>query len=185
MKEIGSRSFYACKKLSSVIIPKACQKIPDNAFYGCENLTEIIIPDSITTIGMRAFANTVLTSVTLPKNLTKINDLSFFDCKALTSMIVSSEITSLELTAFYWADNLKTVYYTGTEEEWSEVEWTREDITSLYGFIELAYKVSKAEINAWLDEFKENLTVYYYSEVEPVGAGNFWHYDKDGKPVEW
>ena len=40
------------------------------------------------------------------------------------------------------------------------------------------------EIDDFNDPFLES-DVYFYSESEPLERGNFWHYNKDGKPVIW
>ena len=29
------------------------------------------------------------------------------------------------------------------------------------------------------------VSVYFYSEEEPTGYGDFWHYDEDGNPLPW
>lgn len=54
---------------------------------------------------------------------------------------------------------LEFVYFEGTEEEWDSLEF--QDL-----------KLNSA-------------TKYFYSEVEPEGDGNFWHYGENGEVVEW
>ena len=48
-------TFWGCKSLKNVIIPKSVTIIGDSAFYRCESLTNITIPDSVTQIGYAAF----------------------------------------------------------------------------------------------------------------------------------
>ena len=35
-----------------------------------------------------------------------------------------------------------------------------------------------------LDNDLINTIIYYYSEIEPITLGNYWHY-VDGEPVVW
>lgn len=37
----------------------------------------------------------------------------------------------------------------------------------------------------WIDLTEYIISVYYYSEAEPVSEGNYWHYDDDGNPAVW
>ncbi len=186
LKQLGQRAFYNCRNLSSLItIPSACQEIQSNTFYGCKNLTKIVLSDNITTIENYAFSGTGLTSAKLPKNLEELGYLAFYECSDLQSVTVSCEVKSLELSAFYGAEMLNTVYYTGTQTEWSKIEWTNKEIDSVYDWLtNILHIATRTEIDVWLDEFLENLTVYFYSEVKPTGVGNFWHYE-NGVPVAW
>ena len=51
---ISDYTFYGCRKLSSITIPKSVQYIGGHAFEWC-NLPSITIPEAVTTIGYNAF----------------------------------------------------------------------------------------------------------------------------------
>lgn len=51
---IGTRAFYNCKSLTSVVLPDSITDIGDGAFGYCEKL-EITIPHSVKSIGKDAF----------------------------------------------------------------------------------------------------------------------------------
>ena len=84
-------------------------------------------------------------------------------------MRAKNEDTKIRIYAFYNCGRLKTVLYKGTAEQWKEIS-----IGSNNGYLTSADR-------------------YYYSETEPAlssdgtaYAGNYWHYDTDGKtPVIW
>ena len=57
-----------------------------------------------------------------------------------------------------WCDNMTSVYYKGTAEEWT--------------------KISIGSSNYELTD----ATRYYYSEEQPTAKGNYWHY-VDSKPT--
>ena len=89
---IGTRAFYNCVELSSIILPEGVTSIGDYAFDLCENLTSATIPEGLTSIGIEAFNECWrLPSVIIPSSLTSIGRYAFCGCNALTS--VTSYIT--------------------------------------------------------------------------------------------
>ena len=181
-----TNGIFGTKNLSEVKIADGTTEIFDGFFRSCSGLKEINIPESVTKIGKMAFRYSGLVSVQIPKNLTVLGEGAFWDCADLESIVLPREITELDITAFYGNDKFKKIFYTGTQTEWNNVVLNRNNIEILYNYYTtVPYYHTQAEIDAWLDEFEQSIKVYCYSEVEPIGAGNFWHYDKDGKPVEW
>ena len=136
---IGEYAFFFLDSLRSVEIPNRVTSIGDYAFSGCRGLTDIEIPDSVTSIGDSAFSGcSGLTSIKLSLGLTSIGDCACLGCNDLT------------------------IYYSGTEEEWSAISIS---------------DVGNGNLTA--------ATIYYYSEEQPTGTGNYWHYDGAGNPVPW
>ena len=119
---IGDSAFSNYKSLTSITIPDSVTSIANYAFYGCSSLTSIIIPDSVTSIGDFAFINCKkLTSIMIPDSVTSIANYAFYGCSSLTSIIIPDSVTSIANYAFYECSSLETVYFTGTEEEWSKI----------------------------------------------------------------
>lgn len=85
--------------LSSVDLPDSIQTIGHAAFHGCTSLHKITLPEGLTTVGNAAFAMAGLTEVTLPKSLKEVGVSAF-----------ASSPTAI-----------KTVTYTGTEEDWDKL----------------------------------------------------------------
>jgi len=158
---IGSFAFLGCSELTSITIPNSVTSIGSSAFHGCFELTSITIPDSVTSIGGSAFYwCTKLTSVTIPSSVTSIGASAFYNCSGLTNIVLSEGVTSIGGSAFYYCSELKTVYFTGTEEQWNQV--------------------TIGSSNSYLTD----ATRYYYSEDPPTDEGNYWHY-VDGVPTVW
>ena len=87
--------------------------IEDRAFYDFDstiNLTSVSIPNSVTSIGMSAFANChFLESVTIPNSVTSIGSWAFSDCHSLTTVTIPHSITEISSEMFYGCYNLMSV----------------------------------------------------------------------------
>ena len=95
----------------------------------------------------------------LPEGVTEIGSFFFYECANLEQIILPSSVTQIYDYAFDKCDNLKTVYYTGTREQWNiTVDFPNEPFS--------------------------NATICYYSEATPSTQGNYWRY-VDGVPQIW
>lgn len=140
---IGSDSFNGCMALKSIEIPDSVTTIERAAFHGCSSLTDVYIPDSVTEIGNQTFTKcsnlksivlsagitsiaeqvfrecTALTSIEIPDGVSEIKSSAFMKCEVLESITIPVSVTSIETGAFVSCNKLKTVYYSGTKEQWS------------------------------------------------------------------
>ena len=147
--------------VTDLVIPDGVTSIDKNTFRGCTSLKSVIIPDSVTSIGESAFYNcTELKSVIIGNGVTSIGNSAFYNCTGLTSITIPDSVTSIGISAFSGCTELKTVYYTGTVEDWAKIN-----------------------IDSYNDKLI-NATQYYYSETEPAGEGTYWHY-VDGVLAVW
>lgn len=105
---IESVTFRYCKKLSKIEIPESVTRIGSEAFYGCKTIEEILVPNSV---------------VTIEKN-------SFAYCSNLQNITLPSDLTTIAQDAFYKCENLQTVRYCGTNEMWSVLQLTEENINN-------------------------------------------------------
>ena len=120
--------------LTSIIIPNSVTSICDWAFEGCSSLTSVVIPDSVTSISDYTFYYCdSLTSVTIGNSVTSIGYDAFYGCSSLTSVAIGNSVTSIGDYAFYECSSLTDVYYTGSAEEWAEIEigYSNENLTNV------------------------------------------------------
>ena len=79
-------------------------------FYKCNQLVSAFIPDSVTFIGINAFAYcTGLTNVTIPDSVTSIDNAAFSSCSSLKSVTIGNSVTSIGVNAFSWCSSLTSV----------------------------------------------------------------------------
>ena len=104
-----------------------------DAFFGCSSLTSVTIPEGVLSIGDYAFSGcSSLTSVTIPESVTSIENYAFYNCSNLTKVTIPESVTSIGEYAFLSCSSLKDVYYTGTIEEWCDIDFDYGSSNPLY-----------------------------------------------------
>lgn len=164
---LGDFVFGGCRSLTSITISSGITTIGEQVFENCDKLEEIIIPDNVTSIGDFTFVDCdSLQYVEIGDGVETIHSGAFDKCKNLTTVLLGEKVQTIYNNAFEYCDKLDTIYYKG-----SEGEWENEDFNTL-------------DSPNYNEQFSKT-TVYFYSEDMPYETGNYWHYDKDGKPVKW
>ena len=136
---IGKYAFEGCTSLTSITIPDSVTSIGRWAFHRCSSLTSITLPfvgatkdgTSNTHFGYIFGAYTILYNddyvpsslkTVIITGVTSIGNDAFYNCSSLTSIEIPDSVTSIGDYAFRNCSRLKTVYYTGTESEWSKID---------------------------------------------------------------
>lgn len=123
----------------TLTLPSNLESIGDSVFRNCENLTgDLIIPDSVRTIGSFAFCECpgFDGELTLGSGLTQIGDAAFSLTNFTGDLVIASGLTTLnasfnstsftsiylptglkEITGQLYLNELRHVYYPGTQEE--------------------------------------------------------------------
>ena len=118
---IAEEAFYNCRSLTGVTIPNSVTTIGVDAFAYCVSLTGVTIPNSVTAIGVGAFSYSGLTYATIPSSVTAISGFVFAYCSELTNVAIPASVTSIADAAFFLCDSLAGVYYSGSEDQWSQI----------------------------------------------------------------
>lgn len=120
LSSIGAAKFQNCTALSAIVLPEGIDSIKESAFDECTSLASVTIPDTVNEIGPFAFRNcSALKSIEIPDGVSEIKSSAFMSCEVLESITIPASLTSIETGAFVSCNKLKTVYYSGTKEQWS------------------------------------------------------------------
>ena len=162
-------AFMGCSSLTSVSLPSTLSSVSGLAFIDCTALSEFtvskdnktfkVLDGSLVNNEGKLISGAAKSKVTVSGSVTKIG-VGAFSGKNIVSIVLPTSITFVDQLAFANCQRLASVFYLGTESEYSGIEI--------------------GDINAPL----EKATVYFYSESEPTTNGNFWHY-VDGKATVW
>ena len=117
-------AFKDCSEFTGeLIIPDSVTSIGEAAFEDCSGfIGRLIIPDSVLSIGSHAFSGcSNLTEVKLGSKLTIIERNTFSSCDKLVSIILPVTVRSIGMQAFDGCEMLTTVNYTGTQEQWLQI----------------------------------------------------------------
>jgi hypothetical protein len=111
-----SGTFWACDKLTNVVMGTNITSIPDGLFEHCTSLNNIVIPKSVTSIGIFAFLGCAsLTTVTIPFGVTNIGNQAFSYCPQLIAIyFLGNAPTNIGMDPF----DFVTLYYLPGTSGW-------------------------------------------------------------------
>lgn len=119
-------TYYIPETLKRVVVNS--DQIPDGSFCNCSNLESITIPNTVVKIGDFAFFHcSKLKNITIPDSVKSIGNGAFEGCNAFKSITIPKQVTSIGGSAFYECNNLKKVIYTGTIDQWVQIDFYEEN----------------------------------------------------------
>ncbi len=92
---IPEGAFYGFNGLEKVTFASPIEKVEQRAFYNCKSLKDFPFTESLTEIGVEAFANTGFTEITIPSSVKDVGAGAFADCKKLKTVKVPTTVESL------------------------------------------------------------------------------------------
>ena len=107
-------------KEGDYIIPDSVTSIGVSAFACCRSLTSISIPNGVKSIGWYAFDScSSLTSIILPNSVTSIGDAAFEDCYFIDTIIIPEGVEYLSESMFDGCDSLHSIMVSDKNQKYS------------------------------------------------------------------
>lgn len=127
LKRIDEYAFDSCYQLCTVKLPTTVTYIGDYAFRDDANMRDFAFPknSNLKNIGKYAFYwNQHTETLVIPEGVETIGEGAFQAWNSLRELTIPASMKSIGTDAFNvddpdQADVLKTIYYTGTEDEWN------------------------------------------------------------------
>ena len=182
---------------SHIIIPsmyndKPVKSIAKDAFSKA-TIQSITIPNSVTIIGISAFANcSKLESVVIPNSVITIEKSAFYSCDTLSSVVIGRGVTTIGTNAFAYCDNLANLIIGNNVMTIGDLAFEHcisltsviipQSVTSIgvQAFINCnnltIYCEATSQPSGWESNWNASKRpVYWYSEMQPTTSGNYWH----------
>ena len=135
-REIKYGAFMNCTSLESVRLPDdSMDAIATNAFRGCEKLGSVTLPKYVGTIGMFAFAKTLIKTINV-RSSHIIYDGAFADCPKLETVYIKTSEFAETLYYGLFADSpsLKEIHFDiDTPEVTSDIFYGMTASPTIYG----------------------------------------------------
>lgn len=114
---LGKHSFFNCKNLEKIVVPKSVIRFENNPFSGCDKLkvenhssyyifkNGIIYNKFMTTI-IGCLNQTVLNEYVVPETVTLISRNSFWNCKGIKKIVITKNVNRIGYNPFAGCENL-------------------------------------------------------------------------------
>ncbi len=157
-------AFQDCDGITEVHLPDSVTYIGINAFAYCGNLTTVTMGDNVTTIGSSAFTGcTSLSEIDIPDGITTIEDHTFDGCESLTNIVIPDGVAVIRDAAFARCSALNSIEIPGSVSIIGDYAFT--DCTSLtnvvlpYGVTEIGQEAFKKCTSLKSISLPESLTI--------------------------
>lgn len=86
-----------------------------------DNVTDVILKEDTIAVASHAFYNSNIETFTAPEGFTTVNKYAFRKCTKLTTINIPKSVKYIYNYAYYSSDNLSTVNYAGSAEDWEKI----------------------------------------------------------------
>lgn len=181
IENIGKYAFKDCIAIKEIEVPNNVKTIGIGAFEGCTSLESITLPfiggtKTENTIFAYIFGRTSqwgendipssVKTIVITEGIEEITDYAFNGLSYVENIVVPLTVTKIKEDVFHKCYNLKSVYFSGSQEQWDSIEIAETNSTSYATGL-------------------KNATIYYYSPSNPNQDGNYWYYDENNNIKYW
>jgi hypothetical protein len=127
LERIEAYAFNGCSALEKFEMPNTVEYIGENAFMDCTSLKSIKLSDKLGKIAPAAFCRcNSFRNIYVPNGVEIIGNSAFSGCLSLCEISIPSSVKQLQDGVFYESGALVRINYSGTVEEWNNVEKGKE-----------------------------------------------------------
>lgn len=110
---VGTRAFYGCESLETVVMGGGVRDIRDEAFRYCINLDDVDL-DGVRTIGFETFRDCrSFKTIDIPDSVTCLGGGAFYICRSATSLELGDSVDAVPERAFGYCSSLESVELMG------------------------------------------------------------------------
>ena len=133
---IKQGAFNNCSGLIAVKLPPSLRKIESSAFSSTTNLSRVYVTDLESWFKIEFgdrnsnplnyaknlyIQEQLCNKIIIPNAITEINNYAYAGFDSLTELVIHNNVTKIGNQAFVGCYSLTDVFYTGTEEEWNNI----------------------------------------------------------------
>ena len=107
---LPSSPFVDSKKLKSINLYNTVKELPAFLYSGLQTIDKISLPESVTDIGVGAFANSTVSGFDSLANIESIEEYAFKNCYFLEEIDLGNKLMIIGTGAFSGCDWLKSLY---------------------------------------------------------------------------
>lgn len=110
---VGTRAFYLCGSLETVVLGGGVRDVRDEAFRYCASLADVDL-SGVVTVGFESFRGcNSFEAISIPDSVTMLGGGAFYMCASATSVDIGSGIDAIPERGFGYCTSLEEVDMTG------------------------------------------------------------------------
>lgn len=154
VKVIGDEAFMDAKSLRTITIPENVNTVTGRAFINCIAFESVVVDsdNAYFTAGRNGIlfnknntklvcfpANKADKIYNVPESVTEIGAYAFCSAQNLAAVVIPESVTSIEAAAFY-SDNIRDIYFEGTQEQWNSFAVATDTATPVKAAVHFNHK---------------------------------------------
>lgn len=129
------------KSQTTFVVPESVVTIGHRSISGAKNLTSITLSGNVTNVESYAFAGCFgLVEISITSPLETLEDCVFYFCSTLENITLPSTLKNIGNAIFYKCEKLKNINYSGTREQWRQINKANEWDYSTDGTYTITYE---------------------------------------------
>lgn len=122
LEYIGEGVFWSCKSLKNILMTSNLSYINNSCYRNTSSVFNILIPGNIKQIYPGAFIYSGVKVMKLYEGVENLNDMSLKRACDLKELYLPKSLKSVGVNALEETNNLRNIYYAGSEEDWNNIE---------------------------------------------------------------